>query len=236
MDKILEKLNTQLKLEKDSIELYDSFIQKIDKEEIKNRISAIRNDEIKHVELVEEMIKLIESAKNIIVNEKKEEQISIQGFLEDFSSTAVIVPLEKYPQTIADIISQLQMPCIYLSFNKMANYTKKMLESKKIDISKVKFATCINGSDDSISEPGNLTGLSIGLERMMKFDGKFYLFIDSLSAFTTYHSIEDIQKFVSFTNSKMQGKNAGVIWMIIKDENESIASKIGQLCDKTIKI
>ena len=49
----------QLRIEKRSIKLYNSFIKKIKDKKIKRSIAGIREDEKEHVKLVEKMIWII---------------------------------------------------------------------------------------------------------------------------------------------------------------------------------
>jgi len=63
MSQINEKLNRQLKIEKDAFNLYNSFIKKIDGQKLKKNIIKIRDDEKEHIGVVEEMISLVKMHK-----------------------------------------------------------------------------------------------------------------------------------------------------------------------------
>lgn len=239
MNQIDEKLNAQLKIEKDSSRLYDSFIRKIDIPEIKNKIIQIRDDEIKHARLVAEMISLIKDKPKVSVSKGEEKTIDTGGFIDDYSSLIVMTNVEQYSHTVVNIIKKLDMNCIYLSFNKIPKYTKKLLIDHDVDIGKIKFISCIKvpGRDITV-DPENLTELSVTLEKLMKrMKDKFFVLVDTISAFSSYHSINLIQRFVSSINPKVGKYGSGIVWVAIDDESEKeLNDKISPLCDKVIRL
>lgn len=239
MNQIDEKLNTQLKIEKDSSKLYDSFIKKIDIPEIKNKIIQIRDDEIEHAKIVSEMISLIKDKPKVSVSKGEEKSIDMRGFIDDYSSLLVMTNIEQYSHTVINIIKKLNMNCIYLSFNKIPKYTKKLLIDYNVDIGKIKFISCVKvPGGDTIVDPENLTELSVTLEKSMKgMKDKFFVVVDTISAFSVYHSTNLIQRFVSSMNPKIGRHGAGVVWIAISDESEKeLNDKISPLCDKVIHL
>jgi hypothetical protein len=239
MNELLEKLKAHLKMERDSKETYDSFISRIDNADIKNGISAIRNDEIEHIKIVEEMISIVENYSNsITVRGGIRHGINLKGFITDFNSLMVTSDVENYPDTILDIIKDMELQCVYISFNKIPKYIKNLIKKDGLNLKNIKFISCVKSAgDDIIVSPENLTGLSIELEKQIsKISGKFFVIFDTLSAFTVYHSKDIIMQFVGSINSKVETHNAGVVWIAINEEGEKeIINKAGPLCDRVIK-
>ena len=240
MNQINEKLIRQLKIEKDAFNLYNSFIKKIDDQKLKKSIIRIRDDEKEHIGIVEEMISLVKMHKAGIetVKEEAKKGIELKGFINEFSSLFITTNIDNYPFTIINIIKGLDMNCIYLSFNKMPGYIKKLLIDHRLDTGKIKFISCVKSSGSwAYTNPENLTSLSVKLEESARgMKGKFFVLIDSISAFSAYHSANAILRFVGLVNSKMEKYGSGIVWVAIDDEGEKgLNDKIGPLCDKIIK-
>lgn len=240
MIKLNKKLNEQLQIEKDSIALYNSFIKRVDTPNIRDKITKIRNDEIKHFNLVKELISIAEKYKPIHLSKIEKKTINLAGFINKFNSLLVITALDKYPSAIINIMAELKMNCIYLSFNKMPSYIKKLLIDHGIDIKKIKFIGCLDADEeqDKNINPQSLTDLSINLEKLMKgMKNGFFVLIDSISAFPAYHNLEIISRFVSLINAKSEKYNSGIIWLsILNEDGKELNSKISPLCNKTIKL
>ncbi|MBR9690147.1 hypothetical protein GOV08_00495 [Candidatus Woesearchaeota archaeon] len=132
---------------------------------------------------------------------------------------------------------------IYLSYNKVTRYIKRLLSDNNIDTSRIKFITCVkeageqeDGATDVFVHPGALTDISINISTLMeKIPGEKFILVDTISSFSIYHDTENIIKFISNTNSKMSSKS-GIIWVAVTDESAGLASKIAPLCNKVIEI
>ena len=240
MSQINEKLNKQLKIEKNAFELYNSFIKKIDDFKLRNEVIKIRNDEKEHINLVKEMISIMRGYKaGIRTTKTKEKAINLGGFIDKFNSLLVMTDIGGYAHAITRVIEELGVDCIYLSFNKTPRYIKKLLAEYKIDLRRIKFVNCVKFSKegDINANPEALTEISLALEEMMqKMKGKFFILVDTISAFSLYHSANSILRFVGLVNSKLEKYNGGIIWMAVDDENEEgLNEKIGPLCDKIIR-
>ena len=240
MIKLNKKLNEQLRIEKDSITLYNSFIKKIDDTNIKRKIIEVRNDEMEHCRLVKDLIFIARKYKQIKTSKIEKKTIDLTGFINKFNSLLVITSIDKYPSAIINLLMELKINCIYLSFNKLPRYMKNLLVDHNVDIKKIKFINCLNSNEeqDISINPQSLTNLSITLEKLMKeMKNKFFVLIDSISAFHIYYNQDIILRFISLINSELEESNAGIIWLSILNENgKELNSKISPLCDKTIKL
>ncbi len=56
---LLKEFNDILTLEERAKHFYDHYIEQIDNEKIKGQLIAIRDDEIRHVEIAKRLIKII---------------------------------------------------------------------------------------------------------------------------------------------------------------------------------
>ncbi|MBS3155027.1 ferritin-like domain-containing protein [Candidatus Woesearchaeota archaeon] len=240
MNLIEEKLKKQLKIEQDSISLYDNFINNIADKEIRNKIIKIRNDEVEHEQLVRDTLKLLDGQKPKIIEKKKSKLPFLNGFADKFNSIFVVTGIDKYPNTVTNIINDLGIDCIYISFNKLPKYTKALLKDHGINVDKIKFVTCVKSQNKEYTfiDPESLTDLAILLEELVeKVKDKIYIFVDTISSFSIYHSTEIISKFVSSINLKTEEHNIGVVWLAISNESEKgFDIKISQLCDKRIEL
>ncbi len=240
MSSINEKLAKQLKTEEYAVKLYTSIAKKTANTKIKGSIARIRDDEKEHARLVMEMISLMKMHKAGIKTGAMETKkgIELNGFINEFSSLFITTDIDNYPFTIINVIKELDMGCIYLSFNKMPIYIKKLLADHRLDTGKIKFISCVKSPGSwAYTDPENLTSLSIKLEESAKgMKGKFFVLIDSISAFSAYHSTNAILRFVSLINSKIGRYGSGVVWIAVNDESENgVNSRIGPLCDKIIR-
>lgn len=238
MSSIHEILDIQLKLEENACQLYKSFIKKINNPEIKDKITEIRDDELIHIGLVKEMIELIGKSEPKI-SPAKEKIIDFEGFIDSFNSLFVVTNIEKYSSTILSIIKELQINCIYLSYNKIPKYIKNLLINHKISTDKIRFINCVKLPTEGITiPPEHLTKLSITLEELVKeTKGRFFVLVDTISAFSVYHDTATTLKFLSAVNSKFGMRSGGVVWIAIDGESEKdLISKASPLCDKVTRI
>ena len=90
--------------------------------------------------------------------------------------------------------------------------------------------------------PGNiLTAVKVparvdGVKLVKTMQGKFFVIVDTVSAFSTYHPTDTIMKFVSSINSKIERRSSGIIWISISGEAKNeLNDRVGALCNKLIK-
>jgi len=241
MNQINEKLIGQLKIEKDAFNLYNSFIKKIGGSKIKKALIEIRDDEKEHISLAEEMISVINGyGAKIKITKAKERAVNLGGFMDEFSSLFIKTDISSYARIAVGIVEELNMNCIYLSFNKTPRYTKRLMAEHKIGLRRIKFVNCVKFSKegDINANPEALTEISLALEELMqKMRGKFFILVDTISSFSVYHSTNAILKFIGLVNSKLEKYNCGAIWVAIDSESEKgLNDKIIPLCDRFIKI
>jgi len=239
------KLRKQLKIEISSKNLYRIFVKRIKDKKIDKNINSIIKDELKHIGIVKELIGLVEGYKEPLKAKSGEakkdveaKDIDFLGFIKEFSSVFITVPIDKISSSIIRIIKKFNMHCLYISFNKIPRYIKKELAYNGVNIKNIQFITCvkIKKNKDIVIDPEALTEISIVLSQCLeKMPHNCFILVDTISAFQTYHSIDTILRFVSSINTKVAEKGSGVIWVSIKSETDkTLNNKIAPLCDKVI--
>lgn len=234
-----ELLYDQLKIEQDSIILYKSFIDKIEDDSIKLKLDAILKSEVNHVEIVKNMISLIENESNKIMSIQTDNiNLDLSGFLNEYGNLHIHTKIDNYSETIKKLIKTLNMPLLYISYNKILKYTKAFLEKENINLEKIKFITCINNDDDeNYINPESLTDISIEIGSFLEENSKCAIIIDSISGFSIYYNNDEILKFVTSINSKFQSGTSGPIWISIGEEADSeFIEKIASTCNKSFDI
>ena len=147
--------------------------------------------------------------------------------------------ISKYPHSVVKIISELGADCVYVSYNKIPKQTKKLLAEEGLDGGKVGYINCVKVDDeDTTVDPEALTTLTVTIEDALEgLGGDAFILIDSLPAFTAYHKINTIMKFVGALNAEMEERDTDIIWLTLDDESErELNEKVGPLCDKVTEI
>src|SRR3989344_4139284 len=219
--KILKKLREQLALEELSRDTYHEFLKKIDNKKINSDVVGIYNQEIEHIKVVNEIIDIISKYKDSIKETKKEikrseeTKFTIKGEIILF----LIYKTEDYMYKLISLLKQLsnERKIIYISYNKIPKYIKKVLKENKFDMKNIVF---INGvdikSDEDINiRPEDLTKLSIIINETAKTMKDVTIIIDTISAFSTYHNNKTICQFVASMNDRARNEEYSIIWVAI---------------------
>ena len=127
MKEIEDKFAMQLKYEQDSAKFYDYIISHTKEKDIVDVVSKIKDDEIRHIKLVQEMQKLVKGRDIKAVGEIIDVDIDLKGFREDYNSVLINTKIDDYSHAIIDLIQKIDGKCVYVSFNKIPKYTKKLL-------------------------------------------------------------------------------------------------------------
>ncbi len=239
-EKLIKKLEEQWKIEKKSEELYQGYVSKFKDEKIKERIVKIINDEKKHQKVVEAMLKRVKSYKEE-VKERLETEDKIKEYIQNGNAIILISKIGEYMKRIISALKAVQdeRKIIYVSYNKLPKYTKKLFEQYNIDLHKIQFINCVeslNNDNDIYIHPGELTKLAITLTKLIKELKNPIVIVDTISGFTTYNTRDTIIQFVASLNDLARNKEYIILWIAIEEESESsLNSKLSQLCDETIR-
>ena len=170
------------------------------------------------------------------IKRSEETKFTIKGEIILF----LIYKTEDYMYKLISLLKQLsnERKIIYISYNKIPKYIKKVLKENKFDMKNIVF---INGvdikSDEDINiRPEDLTKLSIIINETAKKLKNVTVVVDTISAFSTYHNDKTICQFVASMNDRARNEEYSIIWVAIDEPAERpLNLKLSQLCDKTIK-
>jgi len=238
--KLLNKLEEQLKIEIMSKDVYLEFLKKIKDKEIHDDIKHILGEEIKHIGIVNELIDLVKGY-NKPIREYKGKKVEPKVQFKGLAPSLLLYKTEDYMHSLISIIRDIsnERRIIYVSYNKIPKYIKELLRENKFDIGRITF---INGvgieSDEGINiRPEDLTKLSIAINQATEKIKDVTIIVDTISAFSTYHSNKIICQFVASMNDKARNGNYGLIWVTIDSiEDKPLNLKLAALCDKTIRM
>ncbi len=132
---------------------------------------------------------------------------------------------------------------LYISLNKSCLNILSELETENVDTRNV-FIVDATGSESPKSKPKNclftdsgvrsLTELSIFITRAISSSECEFLFFDSLSTLTVFHSMEITEKFIHYLVSKLKQLDIGGVLFGIDDEKtDKIFPVMSQFCDAT---
>lgn len=237
---LIMKLEEQLKIEENSKNIYEKFVEKIDDNKVSGKIKKIIKDEIEHIVFVKEMLEIVKKYKKSI-NPKikgKKEKIIIS---EKYDSVLVKCKIENYPKQMVSLLKEAteRQKVIYISYNKVMNYIEKLLKEDKVSLNNIVFIGSVpggNGENMNI-DPRDLTKLSIEINIAAGKLKNVLVIVDSISAFSTYHNNNTIAHFVASMNQKALENKYRILWFSLGGvEKNKINNIIAPLCDSYIKI
>lgn len=240
---LLDALDKQLMTEIDAQRVYRGFLKKIDNKEITGHIKKIIIDEIEHIAIVEDMIKIVKEyqkpVKELKATGKKGKEL--KNILEGGNSILVLCNIEGYTDKILMFLKKLteqKKHIIYISYNKIPKYIKKLIEERKIDLGDITFINCSGGEDaEAINiRPEALTELSLAITGLADRFKNIAIIVDTISAFSIYNSIEIISKFIASISNSARKRNFIVLWMNNNPEDKIFNSKIANLCDSVVNL
>jgi len=234
----LKALKEQFKIEKQSRDKYRSLIKKIDDKKIVDKVKIIIKAEIRHMKIVDDMIYITNGYKIPLKEKNKKVGKNILfNKIDSANSLLLISDVEKYIHDIINIFNYLKdFNLVYVSFNKISKFAKKILKEHNFNIKKITFINCIGMSDgnDINVNPADLTELAIQINTLMKKKNTCIL-VDTISAFTVFHNNQMISSFVGGINDKARITDTKIIWVAFGDKEEEVLNKmLLQICDEKI--
>jgi rubrerythrin len=241
---LIKLLKNQLGLEIISRDLYTKFLKEIDNKNFNKIISKIEHDEEMHIQIVKEMIKIVEDYGAVKEKKIKEtgQEVKNSKIISHANSILLLTDLETYMFKIKRILKEnlkeSSKKAVYVSYNKLPKYTKQILEEYKINTKQIIFINCVGVSfgDDISIDPQDLTKLAITINNTVTDLKNPLVVVDTVSAFSVYHNVDLISKFVSSINDSARRKGYTILWVALKSESGAdFNSKLASFCDKVIK-
>jgi hypothetical protein len=240
-EQILEGLEEQMILEVAARDAYASLVGAVDDGRVKTVVSKIVEDEIDHINILNELIKIVKDyPKHIGETGVGTIRSPLDSAFSEGNAFLLVSTLDRYMIDIVSSLKQLQnRRVLYVSYNKIPKYTKKVLADFGIGLDNTLFISCVEMEthDDINVSPTDLTKLSITISDSMDILGADgVILIDSLFGFSTYHNENTITRFVGIINNKARDKEHKVIWVALNEPGENVLNnKVSQLCDRTIR-
>lgn len=138
---------------------------------------------------------------------------------------------------------------IHVTVNKPYQSIRQGLEKLGADLSNIFFIDAVSHElgvekEDTdnvvfLESPHDLSNISIATSRVAKSlpERKKFLFFDSLSALTTYHSLEAVTEFSHQLIGKVRKWNAAGIMVSLEEEiDEELTAHLTEACDQVIRI
>lgn len=161
----------------------------------------------------------------------------------------IISESEKYAEVNNYILETMikGSSCIYVSLNKPVQNIINQLKDKKINTNKIFFIDCvtklvggkeIKSENIKMTEPGNLTGISIAINTFVDtIKGEKCIIFDSLATLLIYNSMGSIEKFSHYITNRIRVNYLkGVLLSIEGDAEKGIINLLERCSDKIIKI
>lgn len=238
---LIKKLEEQLRIEILSRDLYVNSLKKIRDKGISDDIKRILGDEIDHIGIVKELISVVRDYKKPIkeVKAKKEAEPKVQ--FKDLAPLLLLYKTEDYMHSLISVIKDIsrERKIAYVSYNKIPKYLKELLRDNKFDMSRIVFinGVGIESGEDMNVRPEDLTKLSIIINETAETVKGVMAVVDTISAFSTYHSNKIICQFVALMNDRARSGGYGIIWVAIDNKEEKpLNMKLAALCDKTVRM
>ncbi len=240
-EELLKKLEHQFEVELMAREKYASFLLEFKDEKIRRPVDKIRNDETMHMNAVREMISIVENyEKNLLVQPAISPPLDeFRNALKKSNSIIALGSVENYTLDLIHLIKTAlsDKTLLYISYNRIPSYIKEELREHGADLNKIVFISCTRqeSGDDISIDPSDLTNLSIAIHEMSQKTKELVIIVDALSSFAIFHDISTICKFMSSVNTRAAKDKFSIIWVFV-GEDKSFLSKIGPLCNQTIKL
>ena len=170
---------------------------------------------------------------------------------EKMQNIILIIPDEKYKETITNLIKELvglKKTVCFVSVNKTKNALEKELKEKKVSTEKVYFVDCVSKSiskgrvkwsDEKtqyIDNPTSLTQMSLAIFNLFERVKIDFFVLDSINTLLIYNTEKDILKFVHHTTGKLKESSQSGIFVFLKQEtNEKLLKEFAQFTDKIVQ-
>lgn len=178
---------------------------------------------------------------------------AVEDILEDGGITLVVTDAENYMEDNRRIIRRVTasgLPGIYLTVNKPYGVMREYLEGVDVDTSRIFFIDAVSqeaGIDTAATDednvmflesPRHLTDISIVLgEANKQFDGKKFVFFDSMSILSIYNDPEMVSKFAHYLTGKLRSWDVvGIIISVHDDMDDRLLTRLHQFCDTRIDL
>jgi len=232
---LIQKLKKQKQFEVDARDLYSQNLRKFKDKKIKSVFKVIRDDEVRHMKIVDEMIPIVKQYKSSI---KSVQEHKIKNIVYSQSSFLIKENVSNYVRKIVDVMKNLgNNNVLYISFNKVPKYTKKLFKENQINNKNIMFVNAV-GIDDNENigiQPTELIKLSIIICKAAESTKDLYVVVDTISLFKMFNNTNSILKFVKFLNGKASELDFKIIWVAIDStEDDGFNSQIQSFTDKKI--
>ncbi len=238
-DQILALLERQKSAEERARDLYLGFVNQVEDGGMRKDILAIIGDEASHVVVVESMINTVRRHGKAAAPAGRAGASGVPAdVIRDCNAILLVTPVDRYVGDIIGSVKNAGRKLVYVSYNKLPLHTKKVLQDHGIGLGGVFFIDCVEAKagDDVAVSPTDLTGLSILVSQVVGGLGSPLVVVDTLSGFSTYHSVNVISRFVASMNDAARGKGYVILWVGIDGpEEEELNTKVSQLCDETVR-
>lgn len=167
--------------------------------------------------------------------------------LGDQCNALVITAVEDIQDASNDILknfSEKNLAGAYICLNRPQHAVKKILADNEIDTEHIFFIDCISSTligvkkEDNvmhISNPADLTGLSIAISEFIKrVPGEKYLLIDALGTLLIYNHEDIVIKFIRSVLEESSAEGVCTIMLTPKTEDDTWTRKIIPFFDKVI--
>jgi hypothetical protein len=237
---LLAGLMEQLKLEKAAKDAYQELVNSDVDARISAGVGGVLADEVSHIRIVEGLIELVAGYGKPLEKADAAPVDNADVFFRGANAILLLSGLDRY---VADIIKALRRVrgrrVVYVSFNKVPKYTKRVLSDHDIDVGAIRFIDCVDSSvpcDVSVP-PNDLTRLSIAVSEALEGIGADAVIIfDTLSGLSTFHDVNTISRFVGILNNNARTKGHAILWVAVDSPDEgAVNSRASQLCDRTLR-
>ena len=164
-------------------------------------------------------------------------------------NTLIITDVENIQSTSNNVLKQFSkqsVPGAYVCLNRPQHAVKNILKKENIDFKKILFIDCISSSLTAvgheenvthISNPADLTGLSIAISEFIKSvsQDKFVM-IDALGTLLIYNHEEIVLKFIRCVLEECSQKGCAAIMITPKTEDSSWINKIIPFFDNIVHL
>lgn len=174
-------------------------------------------------------------------------QINAKSLLKEGQVLLIVVPSEKMPSTVISLSKEaVSSNLAYFTMSKSADIMVQDFKKNKISLERVLFVDGIsktfkNAPDQDkygyyVASPGDLTGISVSLSKLLKHEFKSIIF-DSLNNLLVYRDYSTLNKFFQHTVMLVRENKASMaILAVDTSDSKSIIENLGMIVDKVIRL
>lgn len=232
---LIKKLQYQMGLEATTKQFLDEYREALDDDTLVKVFDKFIVDKERHMDVVTDMLVMAYSIDKSQTQAHESLDSSIfHDIFKDADTVLLNTHLREYAYMVLNYVAEQSHKhnMLYLSYNKVPKYAKRILKDHGAKEENMKYVVCstMESENDINVRPGALPDLASAIQDNCE---NSIVVVDSISAFMTFHETDEIVQFVAMLNDDARLNPYKIMWVGVKSIWDDItSSRVAHLCDK----